>query len=66
MLVTNLFNRLQPLIRYELTDRFVAQPPATAHGYLRARVHGRADEIFSYPGGTLHPLVVRSVLVQSL
>ena len=49
MLVTNLFNRLQPLIRYELTDRFVAQPPATAHGYLRARVHGRADEIFSTP-----------------
>jgi phenylacetate-coenzyme A ligase PaaK-like adenylate-forming protein len=65
VLVTNLFNRLQPLVRYELTDRFVAQPPAAAHGYLRARVDGRADEIFSYPGATLHPLVVRSVLVQS-
>jgi phenylacetate-coenzyme A ligase PaaK-like adenylate-forming protein len=66
VLVTNLFNRLQPLIRYELTDRFVAQPPGTAHGYLRARVHGRADESFFYPGGmVVHPLVVRSVLVQS-
>ncbi len=65
VLITNLFNRLQPLIRYELADRFVAQPPATEHGYLRARVQGRADEIFSYPGATVHPLVVRSVLVQS-
>ena len=65
VLVTNLFNRLQPLIRYDLTDRFVAQPQVSGHGYLRARVHGRSDEIFFYPGGTVHPLVVRSVLVQA-
>jgi phenylacetate-CoA ligase len=65
VLVTNLFNRLQPLIRYELTDRFVAQPPAGDHGYFRARVQGRTDEILAYPGATVHPLVVRSVLVQS-
>ncbi|MDN5916054.1 MAG: hypothetical protein L0I76_13265 [Pseudonocardia sp.] len=63
ILVTNLYNRVQPLIRYALTDRFVAQPPAAGHGYLRARVQGRTDEEFRYGDVTIHPLVVRSVLL---
>jgi phenylacetate-CoA ligase len=65
VLITNLHNRLQPLIRYELTDSFTQQPPAADHGHLRARVHGRADDIFHYGPVTVHPLVVRSVLVQT-
>ena len=65
VLVTNLYNRVQPLIRYELTDSFVSQPPAAGHGYLRARVQGRADEAFRYGDLTVHPLVVRSVLVHA-
>jgi len=63
-LVTNLFNLAQPLIRYELADTFVPVPPAPGHGYLLARVQGRSDEIFHYPGRTaVHPIVIRSVIV---
>jgi phenylacetate-coenzyme A ligase PaaK-like adenylate-forming protein len=63
VLITNLYNRVQPLIRYELTDSFTAQPPAPTHGYLRARVHGRADDSFHYGPVVVHPFVVRSALV---
>ncbi|MFC5996655.1 phenylacetate--CoA ligase family protein [Pseudonocardia hispaniensis] len=65
VLVTNLHNRVQPLIRYELTDRFVAEPPAAGHGHLRARVQGRSDEVFRYGGVSIHPLAMRSILVQA-
>jgi phenylacetate-coenzyme A ligase PaaK-like adenylate-forming protein len=45
VLITNLHNRTQPLIRYELSDRFV---PAgiSANESLRATVAGRAEEVF--------------------
>jgi phenylacetate-CoA ligase len=63
VLVTNLHNLTQPLIRYELTDRFV-RPPGPAHGgYLRASVEGRADEPFRYGRLEVHPHVLRSMLV---
>jgi phenylacetate-coenzyme A ligase PaaK-like adenylate-forming protein len=66
ILVTNLYNRVQPLIRYEITDRFVAEPPTAAGpGHLRARVEGRADEVFHYGRVVIHPNVVRSVLVET-
>jgi phenylacetate-coenzyme A ligase PaaK-like adenylate-forming protein len=65
VLVTNLFNRLQPLIRYELTDSFVQRPAAADQGHLRATVHGRSDDVFRYGSIRVHPLVIRSVLVQS-
>lgn len=65
VLVTNLYNRVQPLIRYELTDSFVQQPPSEAHGHLRVRVDGRTDEAFRYGDVVVHPLVVRSVLVRT-
>ncbi|GAA4682623.1 phenylacetate--CoA ligase family protein [Pseudonocardia yuanmonensis] len=60
VLVTNLENRVQPLIRYELTDVLTAQP---GDGHLRATVSGRSDESFRWEGVTVHPFVVRSVLV---
>jgi phenylacetate-coenzyme A ligase PaaK-like adenylate-forming protein len=63
ILVTNLYNRVQPLIRYAISDRLVAAPAVTEHGYLRARVEGRSDEVFHYSDVDVHPLVVRSVLV---
>jgi phenylacetate-CoA ligase len=44
VLVTNLHNHTQPLIRYELTDRFIRHP-AAGDPYLHAAVEGRADEI---------------------
>lgn len=65
VLITNLSNRVQPLIRNEMTDRFVQQPAAPEHGHLRARVQGRADDVFRYGETTIHPLVIRSVLVHA-
>ena len=64
VLVTNLHNRTQPLIRYELTDRFT---PAgvNAAGFLRATVDGRADEGFCYGDLTVHPSVLTTALLQT-
>jgi phenylacetate-CoA ligase len=56
VLVTNLHNRTQPLIRYELTDHFTRRPDG-ADPYLRATVEGRADETFRYRDVTVDPLV---------
>jgi phenylacetate-coenzyme A ligase PaaK-like adenylate-forming protein len=64
VLVTNLSNRVQPLIRYEITDCFVGQPVHSEHGFLRATVEGRADEVLHYDDVDVHPIVVRSVLVR--
>jgi phenylacetate-CoA ligase len=61
VLVTNLMNPAQPLIRYELEDRFVAQPGTSGH--LRVTVEGRSDDVLRWPGVTVHPLVLRSALV---
>jgi phenylacetate-CoA ligase len=63
VLLTNLYNRAQPLIRYELTDRFVPYPAAASHGHLRATVEGRADEILSFQAVEIHPFVIRHALV---
>ena len=64
VLITNLYNLAQPLIRYELSDTFVRVAGVPGHGYLRARVQGRSDEIFHYPDGTaVHPIVIRSAIV---
>jgi phenylacetate-coenzyme A ligase PaaK-like adenylate-forming protein len=65
VLLTNLHNRTQPLIRYELTDSFVRQPDASDHGHLRAKVSGRADEALHYYDVDIHPHIVRSVLGMS-
>jgi phenylacetate-CoA ligase len=62
ILLTNLFNHLQPLIRYELNDSFTAQP-AAAHGCLRVTVQGRADDILRYGHAEIHPLALRSILL---
>ena len=64
VLLTNLYNRTQPLIRYELTDSFVQQPDAADHGHLRAKVRGRADEVLHYHDVDIHPHIVRSVMVK--
>lgn len=64
-LVTTLYNRAQPLLRYELSDRLLQHPDSPAHGHLRVTVEGRADELFVYGERTLHPHAVRSVLVKA-
>ena len=65
VLVTNLHNLTQPLIRYELTDRFTPARP-TDGGLLRARVDGRADDLFRYATVSVHPFVIGAVLARAL
>jgi phenylacetate-CoA ligase len=65
VLVTNLYNLAQPLIRYEMADSFVLEPSAGGPGHLLARAHGRADEVFHYQAGDLHPHIIRSVMLRS-
>jgi len=60
VLLTNLHNRTQPLIRYELTDRFTRHP-AAGDPYPHATVEGRADEVFRYGTVVVDPLMTRAV-----
>jgi phenylacetate-coenzyme A ligase PaaK-like adenylate-forming protein len=66
--LTNLFNSLQPLIRYEITDEvtIVDEPCACGSAHRRiADIQGRNDDVFVYPGGlSVHPHVFRSVLAR--
>jgi phenylacetate-CoA ligase len=64
-LVTNLFNSTQPLIRYELPDRFVRHPDAPDHGHLRVTVEGRADSTLQYGDIRVHPIAIHSTLLTS-
>ena len=63
VLVTNLYNRVQPLIRYELADALVRQPEDSGHGHLRATVQGRNDETLRFGNVVVHPVVIRSALL---
>ena len=63
VLITNLHNLTQPLIRYELADSFSATPGTQPGGYLRATVEGRDDDMLRYGGVSIHPHAIRTVLV---
>jgi phenylacetate-CoA ligase len=70
VLLTNLHNLTQPLIRYELTDRFTpagsAGPGGPGEGgFLRATVDGRADDLFRYATASVHPFVIGTVLARA-
>jgi phenylacetate-CoA ligase len=70
LLVTNLFNRTLPLIRYELSDLVTIAPEACACGRpfrLVADLAGRVDDVLHLPGRDgravpVHPLALRSPL----
>ncbi len=66
LLVTNVVNRVLPLIRYELNDEvtFLPEPnPGPWAGRRIAPVGGRHDHVFSYAGGVaVHPIVFHSAL----
>ncbi|HKA67569.1 MAG TPA: hypothetical protein VKG85_00480 [Actinomycetes bacterium] len=64
VLVTNLYNRIQPLIRYRLDDQFVDRGSVPGHGHLRAEVTGRGADVLVYDGVRIHPVVIRSALTQ--
>lgn len=64
--LTNLFNHVQPLIRYELTDEMTVRDEPCSCGVTLLRIddlQGRLDDAFVYPAGlTVHPLTFRSIL----
>ena len=65
VLVTNLSNRVRPLLRYEMNDCFDVLAPtgrAPGDGRLRARVSGRSDAALRFGALAVHPFVVRTVL----
>lgn len=66
VLVTNLYNLTQPLIRYRIDDRFVQQPAAAAgHGHLRAVVDGRSSDTLRWGEIAIHPLTVVDELLHT-
>jgi phenylacetate-CoA ligase len=72
LLITNLYNRTQPLIRYELTDLVTVSPDPCPCGRpfrLLKSIEGRSDDVLELPardGGTIkvHPLTLRSPLAE--
>jgi phenylacetate-CoA ligase len=59
MLVTNLFNHTQPLIRFEISDLVAFEPDPCPCGRTLARVRsleGRAEEVLDVGGVTVHPM----------
>lgn len=67
--MTNLFNTVLPLIRFEISDQVTLRHGAcgcgSAHRWI-ADIEGRLDDTFIYAGGIrVHPLVFRSVLGQT-
>ena len=72
LLVTNLFNRTLPLIRYEVDDLVTLSPePCPCGRPLRviAALEGRSDDILRLPGATggtvaVHPHALRSPLAR--
>ena len=70
LLVTNLFNRTQPLIRYELNDLVTVSPDPCSCGRpfpLLRSVEGRSDDVLEMPAASggkvkIHPLTLRSPL----
>ena len=64
--VTNLFNPLMPLIRYEITDEVTLLDEPCACGSVHQRIadiEGRNDDTFIYGDGvSVHPHLFRSIL----
>ena len=59
ILVTNLFNRIQPLIRFEVSDLVVVEPEPCPCGRTLMRLRsleGRAEDVLELGGVSVHPL----------
>ena len=66
VLITNLYNHVQPLIRYEVTDQITLAAGTCPCGSSMQRIEdpqGRLDDIFVYDDGlSVHPHLFRSAL----
>jgi phenylacetate-coenzyme A ligase PaaK-like adenylate-forming protein len=64
--LTNLFNPLLPIIRYEITDQVTLLDSPCSCGSQHRRIadiQGRLDDVFRYADGVVvHPHIFRSVL----
>jgi phenylacetate-CoA ligase len=65
ILVTNLYNQAQPLIRYRIEDRCVASTATAGDGHLRADVEGRAADVLHFDGLDVHPHVITTRLANA-
>ncbi len=68
VLITNLFNAAQPLIRYELTDQVTVmeEPSPSGLSFFRVEdIQGRTDDIFSYGSVRVHPILFRGPLART-
>lgn len=67
ILVTNLYNKTQPLIRYEIDDAMtiIDDPCECGSGHRRiSDIRGRLDNSFTYDNGTIiHPFGVMSLIL---
>jgi phenylacetate-coenzyme A ligase PaaK-like adenylate-forming protein len=64
VLITNLFNPVQPLIRYRLDDRMTPLPAVDHHGHQRATLAGRNDTVVHIDGTLVHTLAIRTALLR--
>ena len=66
MYLTNLYNPLLPIIRYEITDQVTLLDSPCSCGSQHRRIadiQGRLDDVFRYADGVVvHPHIFRSVL----
>ena len=63
--LTNLYNPVLPLIRYEITDEITVLPGPCPCGSAHRRiadVQGRLDDVFTYGTKSVHPHVFRAAL----
>ena len=63
--LTNLYNPVLPLIRYEITDEVTVLPEPCPCGSAHRRiadVQGRLDDAFTYQGLRVHPHLFRTAL----
>jgi phenylacetate-coenzyme A ligase PaaK-like adenylate-forming protein len=63
ILVTNLYNLAQPLIRYEIGDHFQQVPDPNGGGLLHAIVHGRNEPPLRFGSVEVHPHAITTVMV---
>jgi phenylacetate-coenzyme A ligase PaaK-like adenylate-forming protein len=69
ILVTNLFNRTLPLIRYEISDMVTLSPESCPCGRpfrLIQKIEGRNDDILYFPGKSAKLIPVHPIHFQSL
>jgi len=64
VLVTNLFNPVQPLIRYAIEDQLLRRSDASDHGHLIATVEGRGSEAFVYGETRVQPKTLFEPVMQ--